>query len=107
MPADMETVALFLTTMAIRKQTLTPILSFRVAIRFYHTVHHPEMASPTDSPRVTMVVNRIKKKFCHPKRKKRAIAPYLARMLLLKLRNGRLETLSILELRNAALFNIF
>ena len=53
-----------------------------------------------------MVMSGIKRKFCQPVRKKRAIAPNLAGLLLLKLRSGRLETLSIMELRNAALFNI-
>ena len=66
MPASPETVALFLTTMAVRKKTLLPVPGFRAAIRFYHTIHHPDKPIPSDSDRVALVMNGIKKKFCRP-----------------------------------------
>ena len=96
MPASNETVVLFLTNMAVSKRTLTPILGFRAAIRFYHTIHHPDEPIPTDSARVSLVMNGIKNKFCRPVRKKKVISPDMMRLLLLKLRSGRLETLSLL-----------
>ena len=63
MPATPDTVALFLTTLAIRKNTLPPVLGLRAAIRFYHTVHHPDSPLPNDSTRVSLVMNGIKKNF--------------------------------------------
>ena len=93
MPASPETVALFLTMLVVRKKTLMPVLGSRAAICFYHTIHHPDEPIPSDSDRVALVMSGIKKKFCCPVGKKRAIAPDLARLMLLKLRSGRLETL--------------
>ena len=98
MPASNETVALFLTNMAVSKRTLTLILGFRAAICFYHTIHHSDEPIPTDSGRVSLVINGIKKKFCHPVAKKKQLSQDMVRLLLLKLRCGRLETLSLLKL---------
>ena len=99
MPATANSVVLFLATMAIRKKTLPPLLGST-------TVFCPDSPLPTDSTRVSLVMNGIKRKFCHPVGKKKAVSPDLAQLILLRVQPGSLQSMNLLELCQAALFNI-
>ena len=102
MPASIETVALYLVVVAKRGESISPALSARAAISYYHKVAQPEDIAPTEAERVKQVMAGLKKKYAKPVVKKKPVTPEIMKALLRVMLPVSLEAVTLIQHRLAA-----
>ena len=63
MPPSVETVSIYFAFLSLRQRSPNGVLVARSAIKFFTKVAHPNLESPTDNPKVALVVQGVCKKF--------------------------------------------
>ena len=102
-PFNAVTAAAFLTWLAEQSEGLGGVDQARSALRHFHYRKFPDVISPTEGVRVSMVVKGIKRKFKQPVKKKKALNPAEFEKLLMVLVNGlEFEEMKLVDLRLAA-----
>ena len=99
---DLTCVA-FLSHLAESSDGLGGIDQARAALRHWHCVRYPHVASPTESVRVNNVVRGIKRRFKkHVVKKKPLLPKEFEKLLLVATQDGKLSSLKLVDLRFAA-----
>ena len=63
MPLEVDTLAIYFWLLALRQRTFAGVLAARSAIKFLFSVANLDSESPTDSNRISQIVQGMGKKF--------------------------------------------